>query len=113
MPAETKKLRERLQTLWPAMKGSLTKVYKPCIRKNCGACARGDKHPAWLLLYSEKSRRRCLYVPKAWVPTVRVALKNGRQIEQLLHQMASATIREYRRNREAKPPKEAHSKPKS
>ncbi|MGH9593417.1 MAG: DUF6788 family protein [Bryobacteraceae bacterium] len=113
MKEETKKLRQRMQTLWPAMKGSLTKVYKPCIRKNCAACACGDKHPAWLLHYSKKGRRSCLYVPEAWVPAVRAALKNGRQIEELLHQMAAATIREYRQNRDDKPPKSAHRGPKS
>lgn len=79
------------------MKGSLAKVHKPCIRKNCAACARGDKHPAWLLAYSDKGRRRCLYVPLALVPAIRRALNHGRQIEVQLSRMAPAMVREYRR----------------
>jgi uncharacterized protein DUF6788 len=105
MKKSTEKLRERVQRLWPAMKGSLAKVYKPCIRKNCGACARGEKHPAWMLSFSEKGRRRCLYVPLDLVPAVRQAIKTGRQLEGLLVQMASAMVKEYRRNRDENPPK--------
>lgn len=30
--------------LWPGLKGSLAEGRKPCIRQNCAACARGDKH---------------------------------------------------------------------
>jgi hypothetical protein len=29
-----------LQRLWPAIKGSLAEVRKPCIRRDCPACAR-------------------------------------------------------------------------
>ena len=78
------------------MKGSLAKVYKPCIRPHCAACARGDKHPNHLLTFTEKGRRRCLYVPEAMVPTLERALKNGRRIEQLLYEMGPALLREYR-----------------
>ena len=105
MKQQTEKLRERLPTLWPAMKGSLAKVYKPCIRANCAACASGEKHPAWILSFSEKGRRRCLYVPRDMVPTVQQAIKTGRKLEGLLGQMASAMIQEYRRNRDKNPPK--------
>jgi len=93
----TKKCQQQIQALWPALKGSLAKVYTPCIRKNCAACARGDKHPAWHLAFTHRGRRRCLYVPLALVPAIRQALKNGRQIEELLYRMAPALIQEYRR----------------
>jgi len=89
-------LQARLLTLWPALKGSLAQVYKPCIRPHCPACARGDKHPNYLLTYTEKGRRRCLYVPKSMVPVLKRALANGRQIEQLLYEMGPALVREYR-----------------
>ena len=56
----------QLPALWPPLKGSLALVKKPCIRKNCPACARGDKHPAWLFSCTQDGRRRCLYVPKGW-----------------------------------------------
>lgn len=90
------RLRNKLLNWWPALKGSLAQVYKPCIRPHCAACARGDKHPNYLLTFTEKGRRRCLYVPKSMVPILERALENGRRIEQLLYEMGPALLREYR-----------------
>jgi len=87
---------DKLLSWWPALKGSLALVYKPCIRPQCAACARGDKHPNYLLTFTDKGRRRCLYVPKAMVPVLKRALDNGRRIEQLLYQMGPALLREHR-----------------
>jgi hypothetical protein len=89
-------VREKLLSYWPALKGSLAKVYKPCIRPNCPACARGDKHPNYLLSFTEKGRRRCLYVPVSMVPMLKRALDNGRRIERLLYEMGPVLLREYR-----------------
>ncbi len=50
----------QLPSLWPPLKGSLAFVKKPCIRKNCPACARGDKHPAWIFSFTQDGRRRCI-----------------------------------------------------
>lgn len=100
--AVARRLRQKLLSYWPAVKGSLAKVYKPCIRPNCAACARGQKHPNYLLSFTEKGRRRCLYVPKALVPLLKRALDNGRRIEQLLYQMGPALLREYRVENPAK-----------
>jgi hypothetical protein len=91
------KWRPRFQTLWPALKGSLVKVRKPCIRKNCTACARGDKHPAWMLCFNHRGRRWCLYVPLALVPAIRQAHKNGRRLEDLLYRVGPALLKELRR----------------
>jgi len=91
-----KKWNEQLQPLWPALKGSLAKVYKPCIRKNCPACARGDKHPAWILSFSAAGRRKTMYVPLALVPVLKKALHNGRRIEQLLHRAGPLLIKQHR-----------------
>ncbi|MGA3269302.1 MAG: hypothetical protein ABSE16_21105 [Verrucomicrobiota bacterium] len=70
-PIATQICQTQFHALWPALKGSLARVYKPCIRKNCAACARGDKHPAWLLSFTQHGRRRCLYVPLTLVPAIR------------------------------------------
>ena len=90
------RFRAKLLTWWPALKGSLAQVYKPCIRPHCAACARGQKHPNYLLTFTEKGRRRCLYVPKPMVPILKQALENGRRIEQLLYETGPALLREYR-----------------
>lgn len=93
-----KPLPRPLLALWPAAKGSLALVYKPCIRPHCQICARGDKHPNYLLSFNQGGKRRCLYVPKAMVPVLKQALKNGRQIEQLLYATGPALLKEYRSN---------------
>jgi hypothetical protein len=109
----TQKCQQQIQALWPALKGSLAKVHTPCIRKNCAACARGDQHPAWHLSFTRRGRRRCLYVPWALVPVIRRALKNGRQIEAVLYQMAPALIEQYRRNLAQKSRKDRRNSRKS
>lgn len=91
-----RRFRNKLLTCWPALKGSLAKVYKPCIRPHCLACARGVKHPNYLLTFTQQGRRRCLYVPKPVVSLLKRALENGRRIEQLLYEMGPALVREYR-----------------
>src|SRR5437867_12243382 len=58
----------QFEKLWPAIKGSLAEVRKPCIRPNCPACAKGDKHRAFILSFTDKGRRRCMYVPAQLVP---------------------------------------------
>ena len=87
----------QFRDLWPALKGSLAKVYKPCIRPGCPACARDDKHPAWLLSFSQQGRRKTMYVPQAMVPTLKQALRNGRKIEQLLHRTGPQLLKYYRK----------------
>src|SRR5512142_317974 len=96
IPSAPQRLWHKLQGYWPALKGSLALVYKPCIRPNCRACASGKKHPNYLLAFTDQGRRRCLYVPGAMVPMLKRALHNGRRIEQLLYQMGPALLQEYR-----------------
>ena len=97
---------QQVQKLWPCLKGSLAKVYKPCIRPDCPACRRGDKHPNWLLAYTENGKRRCVYVPLDMVKIIQQALKNGRRVEKLLYQMGPRLVKSR-----MKPP--SASKPKS
>jgi hypothetical protein len=95
-PAVSQRLWKELQACWPALKGSLAQVRKPCIRPHCPACASGKKHLNYLLAFTLKGRRRCLYVPLAMVPTLKRALANGRRVERLLYEMGPALLKEYR-----------------
>ena len=99
-----------VEKLWPAIMGSLAEVRKPCIRKNCAACARGDKHPAFILSFTEKGRRRCMYVPAALAPALRRALRNGKAIETMLYQIGPALLRQYRQERDHSKPAPASAK---
>ena len=93
----------QLEKLWPPIKGSLAEVRKPCIRPNCQACARGDKHSAYILSFTEKGRRRCMYVPAELVPQLQQALRNGRVLEELLYQLGPELLRHHRQQRDAAP----------
>jgi hypothetical protein len=88
-----------LSPLWPALKGSLSQVRKPCIRPGCPACASGRKHLAYMLSFTQDGCRRCMYVPDALAPLIRRGLRNGRSLEQMLCQMGPALIQEHRRKR--------------
>ena len=94
--AAQQRLWKKLQSCWPALKGSLAKVRKPCIRPHCPACASGKKHSNHLLAFTQKGRRRCLYVPVPMVPVLKRALANGRRVEKLLYEMGPALLKEYR-----------------
>ena len=101
-------------SLWPALKGSLAQVRKPCIRPRCRACACGDYHPAYFLSFTKQGRRRCMYVPARLVPLIKRAQKNGRRIEGLLYRIGPALIREHRQSRAAmKTPKKRVTSTKS
>src|SRR2546430_1325028 len=89
---------QQFEKLWPAIKGSLAEVRKPCIRPNCPACAKGDKHPAFILSFTDKGRRRCMYVPAQLVPQLRQALRNGKTLEALPYQLGPELLRQYRSN---------------
>jgi hypothetical protein len=88
----------QILALWPALKGSLALVRKPCVRPACPACARGDNHPAYLLSFTHRGRRKSMYVPVRLVPVLRRAVHNGRRIEQLLYRLGPLLIQEHRRN---------------
>src|ERR1035441_6635326 len=89
----------KMAKLWPALKGSLSQVRKPCIRPHCPACARGQKHLAYLFSFTQDGCRRCMYVPVALAPLIRRGLRHGRSVEQLLCEMGPALIREHRQKR--------------
>ena len=91
-----KKFQKELENLWPLAKGSIAEVRKPCIRPDCPACAKGEKHKAFIFSYMDKKHRRCMYVPKELVPVMQQAIKNGRHLEEIMHQMGPRIIREYR-----------------
>jgi hypothetical protein len=93
----------QLERLWPAIKGSLAEVRKPCIRPHCAACARGDKHPAFILSFTDKGRRRCMYVPAGLAPQLQQALRNGKALEALLYELGPELLRHYRRQRGSSP----------
>ena len=94
---------QQITGLWPAIKGSMAEVRKTCLRPNCRACARGERHPAFILSFTQGGKRRCMYVPKELVPLLERALQNGRHIEKLLYALGPALLQQHRQQRVPKP----------
>lgn len=95
-----------LEALWPLAKGSLAQVRKPCIRKSCPACARGDKHPAFIFTYTRRGKRKCMYAPKSLVPQLRKAIANGRRLQDMTCQAGVDLILEAREEAASPPAKQ-------
>jgi len=91
---------KEVNSLWPAVKGSLTEVKKPCIRPNCKACESGEKHPAFLFSFMKDGRQWCRYVAREFVPQLQKAVENGRRIEELMSQLGEELIVDYRSHRD-------------
>jgi hypothetical protein len=72
--------------LWPVAVGSLSLRKGPCIRPNCPACASGEGHSSYALYGRQGERRFSIYVPERWVPEVRTAIQNGRQLQELINE---------------------------
>lgn len=85
-----------MKSLDPAVKGSLVEVRKPCVRPQCRACRSGQKHRAFMFHYTDGGKRRCMYVPLGLVAELRKALRNGRLIEQYLHEAGPDLIKAWR-----------------
>jgi len=73
-----------VQKLSPIAAGSLCLRKSPCIRKNCPACARGERHSSFALYGRRAGKRFSIYVPEELVPEVREAIANGRRVQELI-----------------------------
>ena len=73
-----------VRKLSPVAAGSLSLRTSPCIRKNCPACASGVGHPSYALYGRRDGKRFSIYVPDDLVPEIRLALANGRRIQELV-----------------------------
>ncbi len=86
-PADVERwFRTKAAALWPAALGSLGHRVCPCTREHCAACARGEKHPSYVLYVRVNGRRTSIYIPDDLAPQIRQALDNGRALQQLLHE---------------------------
>lgn len=97
-PADVQRwLQTKAADLWPAALGSLSLRRTRCIRKDCSACQRGEKHPSWVLSGHVQDQRFSLYVPDALVPEVQRWLENGRALQELLYASAPRFVKALKR----------------
>ncbi len=88
--------------LWPVALGSLSLRRSPCIRENCEACLKGEKHASHFLYVRLKGRRSAIYIPDELVPDVQRSLDNGRELQELLCQTAIRYANALKHERTAK-----------
>ena len=98
----TEQIHAKIARLWPAAKGSLAEVRKPCIRKGCRLCASGQRHPTVIFSYLSAGKRRCACVPRELAPALRRAIANGRRLEALLGECGAALVREHQAAKRAR-----------
>jgi hypothetical protein len=114
MKNKTKKLTNKrfvkeVSSLWPAAKGSLALVKKPCIHPQCKVCKSGEKHAAYIFAYMKEGKRCCMYVPQRLVSVMKQAIENGRRLEELMKRTGPAIIEEYRQGARRKCVRQSHS----
>ena len=85
--------------LGPAILGSLNFRRTRCGHENCRTCSSGELHPSHVLNGQHKGRRFAVYVSEDLVPEVRRAVKNGRALQDLLHQAAPRYVKALKRAR--------------
>jgi hypothetical protein len=73
-----------VQKLSPVAAGSLCLRKSPCIRKNCPACAKGERHSSFALYGRRAGKRFSIYVPEELVPEIRDAIAHGRRVQDLI-----------------------------
>ena len=89
-------------SLWPAALGSLSLRRSTCIREQCEACLKGEKHASHFLYVRTEGRRFTIYIPDELVPRMRRSLDNGRQLQELLCQAAIRYAKALKHERTAK-----------
>ncbi len=91
--------------LLPVAVGSLCLRKSPCIRKNCPACAKGERHTSFALYGRHAGKRFSIYVPEELVPEVREAIANGRRLQELVSEsgMRYTQALKAKRKKESRP----------
>jgi len=90
---------QEVERLWPLALGSLSLRRGPCIRPNCPACASGEGHASWALSGRQGRRRFSLYVPQGVRPEVQQAIKQGRQLQELMREAGQRYLASLKRAR--------------
>jgi len=84
-PEQVKKwFHETVRALWPVAMGSLSLRKSPCIREHCRLCESGEGHPSYALYGRKGKRRFSIYVPDELAPELERAIRNGRQVHELM-----------------------------
>ena len=84
----------------PMLRGSLVTVRRVCGKPNC-RCTRGDKHVCLFLSIRVGTRRKMIYVPRAWEQTIRSWVAGYREIGGLVDAVSQACLDRFLREKKA------------
>lgn len=98
LPASAKaEFMKKVKGLYPVAKGALSLVRKPCAHPDtCPACKCGDRHPAWIYVFRQDGKLKCLHVQPRHVEFFRTAIENGRKLESLILEEGLEVLRNLR-----------------
>jgi hypothetical protein len=92
-----------IRQMWPVAIGSISLRRGRCIRPKCPACASGKLHTNYALYGRRGSRRFSMYVPDKMVPEVRKAIRNGRQLHEVINEAGIRYLTALKKQRNSQP----------
>ena len=102
-PAEVHRwFQSAVRRMWPIAEGSLSLRKTRCIRKNCSACSSGRGHVSYVLCGRKGSQRFSMYVPDEMAPVVQEAIKNGRQLQDLMSEAGVRLVHALKNRRKGR-----------
>jgi len=89
---QRKLLGNRLASIEEFLRGSVVLMKRKCTYPGCRKCATGQRHPTWVLTYSQAGKTRTVYLGRQRVAAARQLVRNYRQLTQLLEQLAQVNL---------------------
>lgn len=75
---------DKMLSLRPVIRGAITVLKRPCVRKGCKKCEQGLFHPATYLSVTKNRKTHISYLPKYAIKDVEKAKVNYKKAKALL-----------------------------
>lgn len=82
--------------LYPVAHGTLSYVNKRCNSPYCKACKSGEGHPSWIFTFRRDGKQHCMHIQPRHAEAVRLAIENGRKLEETILDEGLAFIERLR-----------------
>jgi hypothetical protein len=95
--AKERKKRSRLTKLLHDHRflcGSLVTMARTCGNPGC-KCMRGQKHVSLYLSIKDGSKRKMVYIPHQWEPTIRLWVQNHQETKKLIDEVSQLCLRRF------------------
>ena len=90
--ARRKRLRHKLTSLGPFIKGSISDLKMNCGKPECRCHKGGPKHPATCLTFYREGKRSLIYVPKKERKRARQWLANYKEAENIIFDLTLCNV---------------------